>query len=276
MSPHGVMRDGEDLYIAMFDYEKDAAVVRLDLESGSLEQVLWEGNGESFGGVPTLEDSRFTHNAWWDGERLLVSDTGNHRVLAMDAAWKFQWAISQESSDDITNMRLFSHPNHVMRFDLNGEPRLMVSARGNAFNHVMLYEPIETLRPNDPPWKMVWRFPEIDDPSVLHQNHNPRPFEDGSGFMVADSGNNRIRAFSWEREELWTFPEVGCQISDADYRFDWPRDAVLTPDGTLMVADSDRDRIVEVAVSGCPRPSSWLWELEAPGIYGLLIIETEP
>lgn len=255
--PHGLDLDGDRLIVAMLDYFSDAGVVELDVHTGALIHTLRAPQGTVWGGEPTPNNLRFTHNTVRDGDTYISSDTHNQRVLATDADWNMLWEINRETSPDALLRSRFSQPNDVERVQIQGEERLLVSTRGDFCNFVLLYAPDEPLRPHDPPWRLVFRYPPEADAMALLENHNPRPMEDGSGFTVADSGHDRILGVSWEGELLWSLPDSSCESSILD----WPRDAVYTPKGTLLVGDTLHDRIVELDPNiPCPTESDILWQ----------------
>lgn len=260
--PHGLTLDGDRLIVAVLDYFSDAGVVALDVHTGALIETLRAPQGVTWGGDPTPGGLRFTHNTVPDGGVYISSDTHNQRVLATDAAWNPLWEISRETSQDAVLRSRFSQPNDVERVNIGGQERLLVSTRGDFCNFVLLYEPDTPLRPHDPPWRLVFRYPPEADAAKLLENHNPRPTDDGTGFTVADSGHDRILGISWAGERQWSLPDFACAAGSSV--LDWPRDATLTPAGGLLVGDTLNDRIVLLDPSiPCPTEDDIVWQWPA-------------
>lgn len=274
--PHGLHLADDVLTVSLFDFFTDAFTVQLDVDTGAELRALVEPTNERYGGAPGLLDHRGTHNAVPDPTSpgtWVYSDTYNHRILAQTEAGEFAWEISQQTiSGDRYLRRHYVHPNDVEFIEVDGKWHLLTSSRGESFNHILLWSPAEPLRPQDPPWRPEWRYPQENHVPTMHMNHNPQPLADGTGLMVLNSHWDRIDAISWSGELLWSLPETTCESSPLD----WPRDAKWTPWGTLLVADSENDRIVELDPAiPCPTESDllWIWDgLALP--YEILLVET--
>jgi len=268
--PHGLSVEGTTILVTCFDYFTDTFVVRLDLATGELLDVPRPSPATAWAGDPSRDGLRAAHNAIRSEDGFLISDTHNHRILAVDEDWELRWALTQETiGADRYLRRWWSNINDVERIELDNEPRLLASARGDSFNHVLLFSPTEPLRPRDPTWVSLWRWPEVNDPDQLYEPHNPRPIS--GGFTIADSGNDRIRAFSWTGDDLWTFPDRGCP--ESDFPLDWPRDALLVTDRILLISDSRGDKLVAVdlGAGSCLDDSTVLWTL--PNLGGPYQVE---
>lgn len=256
--PHGMTVQGERVLVTCFDYFTDSFVVSLDAETGEQLGMPMGSGAVQWAGDPELEKTRAAHNVAVDGDTYLVSDTHNHRLLGLNADWSFAWELNQETLGSEAAMRFsFSGVNDVERVQVEGQDRLLVSARGDYWNHVMLFAPDTPIRPQDPPWKPTWRWPQNDDRGVLHEAHNPRVID--GGFTVADSGNDRVRAVSWVGEEIWTVPGRGCP--ESEYDLDWPRDALLLSEDVLVIADSLGDKLmaVDIGATKCFNEATVLW-----------------
>jgi hypothetical protein len=181
--------------------------------------------------------------------------------LGVSRDWEPSWEISTETLTDPYMRRFFSNPNDVELVQRDGVEHLMVSARGDNFNHVMLFAPATPERPGDPPWTLVFRYPEENNHALLHENHNPTALADGSGFHVSDSANNRFLFITWEGEVTRQIPGPDCPAPTGRAALDWPRDAAFTPEGTMLVADSRNDRLVEFDLSedDCLTEDDVLW-----------------
>ncbi|MBK7757174.1 MAG: hypothetical protein IPI35_12395 [Deltaproteobacteria bacterium] len=258
---HGLNLVDQTIYVGALDYFTEGVAYTLDVKTGALVEELYAPNNLKYGGEPTRTNTRATHNIIPWGDELISSDTHNNRVLGVSRAWEPRWEISTETLTDPYMSGLFSNPNDVELILRDGVEHLMVSARGDNFNHVMLFEPAVPERDGDPPWSLVFRYPEHNDTTLLHQNHNPRALADGSGFTVSDSGNNRILFITWDGEVTRQIPGPGCPAPKARAALDWPRDAVFTPEGTMLVADSHNDRVVEFDLSedDCLDEEDVLW-----------------
>ena len=259
--PHGLSVSGDRVLVSLFDYETDAFNLALDLESGTLRETITTADGTPWGGLPEREGERSTHNIIADpAGGYIISDTHNHRISGLDESGVLKWELSQSTLwDKGYAQSSFANPNDVELVEIDGEPRLLVSCRGDKFNHVLWFKGREPLRPEDPPWELEGIFPEVDTPGVLRQNHNPRLLEDGTGFIVANSYHDRIEAFTWEGEPIWRFPNADCQDSDS---LSWPRGFDWTPSGTLLIADSRGNRLVEVDPTQDCLDEGLIWSME--------------
>ncbi len=269
--PHGLYVEGSTILVTCFDYFTDSFVVRLDRETGELVEVPRPSSGIAWAGDPSRDSLRSAHNTIVSEDGFLVSDTHNHRILAVNEDWEMDWELTQESIGSDPYLRQWwSNVNDVEQIELDGAPRLLASARGESFNHVLLFSPTERLRPRDPTWVPLWRWPEVNNPDTLLEPHNPRPIP--GGFTIADSGNDRIRAFSWTGKALWSFPESACP--ESEFAIDWPRDALLISDQILLISDSRGDKLLAVDLSAgvCLDDSTVLWTL--PDLGGPYQVES--
>lgn len=275
LKTHGLNLVDKTLYVGTFDYFTEGGAFTLDVTNGALLAELYSPKGVQYGGEPGLVNTRSTHNVIPWGDELISSDTHNHRVLGVSKDWERRWEISTETLDDTYMRRRFNGPNDVELIDYKGVEHLMVSARGDNFNHVMLFEPATPAREGDPPWSLVFRYPDLDDAALLHENHNPTALPDGSGFYVSDSANNRVLFVSWEGEVTRQIPGADCPAPKGRAALDWPRDAAFTPEGTLLISDSRNARIVEFDVSedDCLTEDDVLWErTDMDQTYNLVLL----
>lgn len=261
LKTHGLNLFGQTIYVGALDYFTEGAAYTVDVKSGALIEELYAPKGVIFGGEPSQTNTRATHNIIPWGDDLISSDTHNNRVLGVSRDWQPRWEISTETLTDPYMRSLFSNPNDVELILRDGVEHLMVSARGDNFNHVMLFAPVLPERVGDPPWSLVFRYPDINDSTLLNQNHNPTALADGSGFYVSDSGNNRILFITWDGEVTRQIPGADCAAPTGRAVLDWPRDAAFTPEGTMLVADSRNDRVVEFDLSedDCLTEEDVLW-----------------
>lgn len=261
LKTHGLNLVDQTLYVGALDYFTEGAAYTLDVRTGALVEDLYAPTGVTYGGEPGRTNTRATHNIIPWGDQLISSDTHNNRVLGVTRDWEPAWEISTETLTDAYMRSTFSNPNDVELIERDGVEHLMVSARGDNFNHVMLFEPAVPERVGDPPWSLVFRYPDRYDPDLLHENHNPTALADGSGFYVSDSANNRFLFITWEGEVTRQIPAEGCPAPTGRAALDWPRDLAFTPEGTMLVADSRNDRVVEFDLSDddCLTEDDVLW-----------------
>lgn len=275
LKTHGLNLVDKTIYVGTFDYFTEGGAFTLDVTSGALLTELYSPKGVQYGGEPGLVNTRSTHNVIPWGDELISSDTHNHRVLGVSKDWERRWEISTETLGDAYMRRRFNGPNDVELIEYKGVEHLMVSARGDNFNHVMLFEPATPAREGDPPWSLVFRYPDLYDAALLHENHNPTALPDGSGFYVSDSANNRVLFVSWEGEVTRQIPGADCPAPTGRAALDWPRDAAFTPEGTLLISDSRNARIVEFDVSedDCLSEEDVLWErTDMEQTYNLVLL----
>lgn len=270
--PHGLSVDGDRVLVSLYDYNTDAFNLALDLETGEVVQTITTASAAPSGGLPERESERSTHNIIRaPGGGYILSDTHNHRVSGLNAEGVFQWELSQSTIWRAGYVQSrFANPNDVELVEVDGEPRLMVSTRGDQFNHILWFRPGQTVRPEDPPWELDFIFPERDTPTQMRQNHNPVVLEDGSGFVVANSYFDRIDAYDWEGTLIWRFPAADCEDTDS---LNWPRGFAWTPSGTLLIADSSGDRLIEVDLEARCLDEGLLWSMDGvSATYDVLVL----
>ncbi|HDI86251.1 MAG TPA: hypothetical protein ENF83_02440, partial [Candidatus Korarchaeota archaeon] len=213
-SVHDVdMLDNGHLLLTLFTVGGGPSrVVEID-ESG---EVVW-----------SFEDLDFAHGAEVRGDWVLISDTGNDRVLIVDRRTKqVVW-----NSDDVTlsdGSRL-NYPNDA---DFVGEDRILITDRNN-------HRVIEI----DLDGNVLWQFGETgvpgDDLRHLRFPHNADRLPNGNT-IVCDSENNRILEVDPSGNVVWIY-EGGMS---------WPRDADRLPNGNTLIVDSKNGRVIEVDPSG--------------------------
>ncbi|HEV3310611.1 MAG TPA: hypothetical protein VG815_08850 [Chloroflexota bacterium] len=176
---------------------------------------------------------------------VLISDTGNNRVIEVDRSGKIIWdsdnlgkghgVLGDGTLSDGTTL---AYPNDARPLS-NGD--ILISCRLQ--NRIVL----------------INRRGRIlrDISGFLHGQHNPTPLINGDIF-IADSGADRILEVNSRNQIDWEF---SGQQNGVDI-LNWPRDAVPMPDGNILITDSDNDRLIEVNHSknivrqwtGLPRP----------------------
>jgi hypothetical protein len=160
----------------------------------------------------------------------LIADTGNNRVIEVDAEDNVVW-----NSDDITlsDGSSLSFPTDA---DLLANDNVLIADSGN-------HRVIEIDRTGN----VVWQFGETGAPGD-DDAHLSGPFNadclDNGNILIADSGNNRIIEVDSGGNAVWEYRPVG---PDA---LDWPRDADRLADGNVLITDSRNNRIIEVTPQG--------------------------
>ena len=228
-------------------------VERLNLTTGEHERV-WERLRPRRGSSAIHDVDRVGPH------RLLVAEISNpDRVYVVNTTTGVQeWAWPVQASFELSSGGQYpgdwSHVNDVERLD---DGRVMVSLRNQ--DQVVFLHPETGLRAN-------WTLGSDDARGTLFEQHNPDYVPEANGgpaVVVADSENSRVVEYrrengSWERSWVWR-----------DARMQWPRDADRLPNGHTLIADTNADRIVEVAPNG-----SAVWEVSFPGPYDVERLST--
>src|SRR4051794_36166299 len=72
--------------------------------------------------------------------------------------------------------------------------------------------------------------------------------------IVADTGNHRVQKFAPDTTLLWSVGKSDAAglpaAGDGPGEFSSPKDVAVAPDGTLLVADSDNDRVQRLRPDG--------------------------
>ncbi|NOZ95091.1 MAG: hypothetical protein GXP47_10190, partial [Acidobacteria bacterium] len=169
----------------------------------------------------------FAHNA----DRLanghtVVSDTGNNRVLELDAD-----NVTVGNSDWVS-LSDGSHLDYPDDVNVVDGDRLLVTDRNN--HRVIEIEHDGTI---------VWQFGQTgvagSDASHLSSPYNAHRLANGNT-LIADSGNDRVVEVTPSGDLAWVWQPSG------DDSLSWPRDAERLADGHTLVTDSRNGRVVEV------------------------------
>lgn len=164
---------------------------------------------------------------------VIISDTGNDRVLVIDQAGFVLW-----NSDDISlsDGSVLHYPNDA---NIIPEGAHLITDRDN---HRILRVDIGGA--------LLWQFGETGVPGndSLHLNgpHNADMLSNGNT-LVADSNNDRVLEIAPDGSLVWIF----------DQGLDWPRDADRLPNGNTLINDSANGRIIEIDQGGAT-----VWEYE--------------
>ncbi|MFC4245631.1 arylsulfotransferase family protein [Natribaculum luteum] len=181
---------------------------------------------------------------------ILVADMEYESLftVAPNDTITWQWNASErygEPTDPTTTDWL-----HLNDVDPLGAGRFLVSVR-NA-NELLIVERGEGVV------EVIEGVKEGREDRVLFvRQHNPQ-YLGTDTLLVADSEHDRAVEIHRENGEwtlAWTVGSAG------GLSFDWPRDADRLDNGNTLIADSRRNRVVEVAENG-----STVWSVQVPGL----------
>jgi hypothetical protein len=226
---------------------------RLNLTTGERERV-WSRVQPRRGSNAIHDVDRLDEN------HLLVADISNpDRVYKVDTRTGIiEWSWSIQQSYDVSSGGKYpgdwTHVNDVEKLD-NG---LVMASLRNQDSAVFV----------DPETGVVENMTlgSDDDHDTLFEQHNPDYIPEergGPAVLVADSENSRVIEYqregdSWNQSWVWK-----------DGTMQWPRDADRLPNGNTLIADTNADRVVEVAPDG-----SVVWEVSFPGPYDVERLST--
>lgn len=169
----------------------------------------------------------WAHNAdkQLDGS-VIISDTGNDRVIIVDQAGAILWDSDAITfSDGVT----LNYPNDA---NLLANGNRLITDRDN-------HRVFET----DAAGNIVWQFGQTGlpggGPLRLNGPHNADRLA-GGNTVIADSNNNRIVEVNPAGSIVWAYAGG----------LDWPRDADRLVNTNTLVNDSRNNRIIEVAPAG--------------------------
>ena len=189
-----------------------SSVVEVD-RSGN---IVWEYRGLNF-----------AHSAEVWEDLVLISDTGNDRVIIVDKRTnQIVW-----NSDDITlsdGSRL-NYPNDA---DFITDDRILITDRNN-------HRVIEI----DLNGNILWQFGETgipgSDNTHLNFPHNADRLPNGNT-IICDSENDRIIEIDPSGNIVWIYQNG----------LNWPRDADRLSNNNTLIVDSRNGRVLEVTPSG--------------------------
>ena len=191
------------------------------LEVDGTGNVVWE----------ISETLDFAHNTdLLASSNLLISDTGNDRVIEIDTLGQIIWTSDAITLSDGSGLRYPNDANwlagdHLLITDRNNHRVIEIDRTGN----------------------VVWQFGETgtsgNGAGHLNGPHNADRLGNGNT-IVADSNNNRIIEVALDGAIAWTYQPTGSQA------LDWPRDADRLANGNTLIVDSYNNRVVEVTSGG--------------------------
>lgn len=197
--------------------EFSSSIVRIDAEGA----LVWDrsdlfaaGMGFSHGVVRTPEGD-------W-----IALDTTAGQLVSFDEAGEVLWVHPFHDAGEPGS------PNGITIFDSDTAGTLLgvslLGRIGDTGSQQLAL--LEHLGPTEPPVER-WRWAVQESEGMVFP-HGPR-FTDGGELLVCLSSLGQVTALDIDGDELWRVP--------ADHRagaLSFPRDALLLPDGTLVVADS--------------------------------------
>ena len=165
----------------------------------------------------------FPHNAdLQDNGNLIISDTGNDRVIELDPNFDVVWNSDFIAFSDSWHL---DYPNDVNI--LEGDT-ILITDRDN-------HRVIETDRQGNILWQFGVTRQRGSDDTHLNGPHNADRLDNGNT-IIADSNNRRILEISPEGEIVWRY-QGGLN---------WPRDADRLENGNTLITDSRNNRVIEV------------------------------
>ncbi len=173
------------------------------------------------------EGLQFAHNAdLQDNGNMIISDTGNDRVIEVDSSFNIVWTTDEITFSDGSHL---DYPNDANIID---DDHVLITDRDN-------HRAFETDRDGN----IVWQFGVTgvlgSDDTHLDGPHNADRLPDGNT-IIADSNNRRIIEITPTGEIAWSY-EGGLN---------WPRDADRLDNGNTLITDSRNQRIIEVTSAG--------------------------
>ncbi len=168
---------------------------------------------------------------------VIISDTGNDRVIIVDQAGTIIWNSDAVVLSDGSTLH---YPNDA---NLLGNGNLLITDRDN-------HRVIEI----DVVGNIVWQHGQTGVPGAepwrLNGPHNADRLVNGNT-IIADSNNQRIVEVTPAGSIVWSYA----------VDLNWPRDADRLDDGNTLINDSSNHRVIEVTPGG-----SIAWEYPVVGL----------
>ncbi|MDQ1500880.1 MAG: hypothetical protein QOI86_4220, partial [Actinomycetota bacterium] len=258
-TPHGVAVDNHGhVYVADSPNHR---IRMVDLSTGTIRTVAGTGTGEygGDGGPATaarLNRPRFLVVAP-DGS-LVVADTGNYRVRRIDPAG----IITTIAGTGEPGYSGDGGPATAARLD---DPRgLAFDDAGNLYVSNAEGSPRPTVRRIDRAGTITTvagglpaGFSGDGGPAIAARLNEPRSIAIWrSTLYIADSLNDRVRSVDLRTGTITTFAGTGAAAFGGDggpataAKLAEPRGVAVTPDGDVLVVDTDNDRLRRIDVGG--------------------------
>lgn len=270
-----IATDGSKLYIADTANSRVLGFNAIPSSNGDVADFVL-GQSSVSGISPGTAANRLAQpgSVYTDGNRLVVADSGNNRVLIWNTLPQTTGALPDvvlgqadfNSSQSGTSERLLAYPTAAI---LAGN-RLVVADQNN--NRVLVWNQIPTVNntPADQVLGQTSFVTNVAEDAAEQMNRPVALWSDGFRLLVADSGNNRVLA--WQ-----LFPQQPF-AAKADYvigQTDFNRSTAgsssstlrtpfgVSSDGTyLYIADSGNNRVLRF--DGFPLANG----LAASEVYG--------
>jgi hypothetical protein len=247
--PYGVASDGRRLYVADSNNRRVLIWNGLPCESGQpadlvLGQPDFRSGEENAGGAPTAASMRWPHALASDGERLLLADAGNNRLLIWDRLpaetnAPADLVLGQPDFTAVADNQGYNLGRSTLRFPyavaLWGD-RIVVADTGNS--RLMIWDDREPRTENQEPTTLDDRR-AMRNAELSSFARRPSPFANGA---PADAVFGQV-SFTQNGENRW-------KLAGRD-TLCWPY-GLSAVDGVLAVADSGNNRVL-------------LWHDEEPG-----------
>lgn len=187
-----------------------------------------DGNTLSRYDEGSAENLSFPHGiAHHSAGQIVVGDGWSGDILAIDSHGDIVWRLATP------DLGFGQVPSGLRVFQVGGRPLLIATLLGEGpLDSGMRYDQVVAWWIDGSSPQLAWAFPPEPDSSSVLWVHGPQQMADGS-FLVSSAGLGQIVHIDAEGNELERLPP-----SDDPYRFAFPRDAVETPDGDLLVLDA--------------------------------------
>ncbi|MFC1633947.1 PQQ-binding-like beta-propeller repeat protein [Planctomycetota bacterium] len=189
----------------------DSCVYEIDRDG----QIFWSYTGLNW-----------AHNADKHDNLVIISDTGNNRIVIVDESGTIVWNTDELTLSDGSTL---SYPNDA---NLLGNGNRLITDRDN-------HRVIEI----DENGNVIWQYGETGVPGRgrgrLNEPYNADQLANGNR-IICDSENNRIIEVYRSRSIVWTYAVA----------LNWPRDADRLTNGNMLITDTMNNRIIEVTLAG--------------------------
>ena len=155
-------------------------------------------------------------------DKLLVTETGNSRVLVLDRQGVSVW--TSEGVSPLSDSTSLKYPNDA-RWHNDG---ILITDRDDHRVLLMSFT-----------GKVIWQYGVTGvaghSEGYLKGPHNGKFLSNGD-LLVCDSGNNRVLEIDRD----------GCIVWEYLDNLDWPRDASELPNGNILLTSSQSGEVIEV------------------------------